>query len=362
MKKLFVCETPIQLIVALCLNKQNEHKNDNSDIIFTNTFSNYKNTADKVKKLNLFENVYTVEIRFSGIKNKKTSLQCIFNIKKVLHKNLIKNLPKYDELYFCNYDTFNYSLRKYLSQKNKRLKTYYFEEGYSSYFPYDEVEQSSFLMKLVNLKNSIIHKKMLRDNGEGLYLFEPTLAIFQSKLPLLKIDRNILNTDEYKKLILKIFDSEKVAKKYDKKYIILEEFHPEYKDEEIFDEIIKKVSKENVIVKLHPRRKENRFEKKGIQTFGNDGVPWESLLFFGNFSDKILISIGSSSISTQRILFGDNMNAYLLFKFCGSNLKQFSNQYKDFWDKLESKDKNRGIHIPNTYDEFIRMIDNEKEK
>ena len=360
MKKLFICETPIQIIISLCIKEQCSNSNDIVDLIVTNTFNNYDYVAKKIRELNIFNNVYIANINYKQKLRKILKFQYIFNTKSYLKKLFSKESELYDELYFSNYDTFTTSIRTYLYRKNKNLKTNFFEEGYTSYFPYMKVEQVSLLLRILHLKNYIFCKKMLIDNVDSILLFEPDLLMFKPKFPIFKINRKILESNKFRDNIKFIFNSETSALEYDKKYIILEEFHPEYNDEEVFNEIINIVGKENVIIKLHPRRNENRFEKKGVKTLGNDGIPWEALAFSSDFSKKVLISIGSGSIISHRILFGDNMRAYLLFKFLGANLKQFDNKYMDFWNKLQSSDEKKGIHMPNTLEEFYSMLEREK--
>ena len=128
----------------------------------------------------------------------------------------------------------------------------------------------------------------------------------------------------------------------------------------MFDNIINIVGKENVIIKLHPRTNEDRFSKKGIKTLGSDGVPWEAITCVGDFSNKIFIAISSSSITTHKMLFGNNMRAYMLFKFLQPGLKQFDKKYDHFWQNIEEKDfKKGGIYLPKTEKEFYNMLKKE---
>ncbi len=363
MEKLFICETPIQIIIAMCLKEQILNLNDKTSIILTNTFNGYENIAERIIQLGVFNSVYTAKINYNSNLNKILKFRYIFCIRSFLEKIMDKNEKIYDEIYFWNYDSFTGSLLAYLTKVNKNTKTFIFEEGYISYLPYEEVNKYTLLMKFIILKNKIFHIKLSRDNRDGMYLFEPKLLIDKPQFPVFKIDKTILETKEFKDNIKIIFNVENELPKYDRKYIILEEFHKEYNDEEIFDKIINIVGKENVIIKLHPRRPEDRFAKKGVKTLGSNGVPWEALLVAGDFSDKVIISIGSSSVTTQRILFGnEKMNAYLLFKCIGADLKQFDNKYSGFWDKLKSNNSQCGIHIPDTLDEFYAMLKKETEK
>lgn len=361
MKKLFLCETPFQIIMALCLKQQCANSNDQVDVIIADTFNGYKNISNRIKELKLFNNVYNANINIEPAIKKIKKIKYVIMTKNFLREIFEGKIELYDELFFWNYNYYTISIKEYLSRKNKNMKSFVFEEGYISYFSSYKKKPTSFLMKLVNIKNVIMkHQKIYEENMDGIYLFEPDLLLYKPACTIFKIDRKTLETKKFQENIKYIFNIDDVILKYDKKYIIFEECHPEYDDEKIFDEIIERVGKDNVIIKLHPRRKINRFAKKGVKTLGNDGAPWEAIALAKDFSKNVLISIGSGSITSHRMLFGNNMNAYLLFKFCGSDLEEFNEKNMKFWNKLESKNDNHGIHIPDTLEQFYAMLDKEK--
>lgn len=361
MKKLIVCETPFQIIIALYIKQLYTNSDDQVDIIIGDTFNGYENIADRIRNLNLFSNVYTANIKifFDRDKFKKiSSILSVLNLKKIVRNTFGSNIIQYDEMYCWNYDPFTISIRSYFSIYKKAIKMFIFEEGYISYFPFDEVVNKQVATRVIEFRNKLFGiKDVTRQNIEALLLFEPDLLLYDPLCPIYKMDRSIGMTSQFRKNVNDIFNAREAALKYDKKYIIFEENHPEYDDEPIFDRIIEKVGKENVIIKLHPLRKEDRFFKKGIKTLGNDGVPWEAICYAGEFADKVLIAIGSGSITSYRMLFGNHMNAFLLYKFVDSNLKQFDKKFSRFWDSLEAKDMNGGIYMPETEKEFFEKLE-----
>ena len=366
MKKVFIVQTPYQLIVSLMIKQQFCNKLDQLDLIITDTFSNYDKVSEKINNLNIFSNVYIVKLKDSLLPQKRK----INNLKKlyyILHpkkmvKKYLENIDDYDEMYCWNYDAFTANLRSYFSFIDKNIKVYLFEDGYVSYLPIDEVIPKRGFLKIIETRNKICGKRNItRENIDGLFLLDPSLLIYTPNFEIFKIDRSLIKTKEFKNMIDSIFNVRKSLKDYDRKYIIFEEYHPEYNDEEVFKKIIEIVGKENVLIKLHPRRTENRFKELGIKTLGSDGVPFEALALTNDFSNNVLISIGSGSVISYRMLFGNDMHGYLLFKFAGSNLKQFEKKYMEFWDNLESKDFDKGIHMPNSINQFIEMIKKEGE-
>ena len=370
MKKLIICSTPFQIIVALNIKKQYANPEDQVDLIITNSFSNYAKIAKRIEEKELFSHVI--------IANVKTIIQAnslIGNISKMFYvlfpkkimKKVWKKIENYDELYCWNYDAFTASIRSYYAMRKNNIKIFIFDEGYISYFPIDDVIPKRRFIKIIEIRNELIGlSKIKRENIDGYLLFEPELLLFKPNCKIYKLDRNLGLEKEFKDNIDYIFESSKSAKKYDRKYIIFEEAmlanQKKIDDEKIFDEIINIVGKENAIIKLHPRTNNDRFTKKGIKTLGNDGIPWEAIALCGDFSKNIFITIGSGSVTSYRMLFGNNMKAYMLFKFIKPNMMQFNEKYYEFWEKMKSKDNNSGILLPETNEEFHNMLKKELEK
>lgn len=371
MKKIFFCETPFQVIVSLFIKEQFCSNQDQVDIAIADTFSGYDKVAKRINDRKIYNKVYTVKIK--DIICSKTFFEYIKKIffvlfpKKMIRSRWTKNIEKYDEIYCGNYDLFTATIRSYYAFRKWYPKVFMCEEAYISYFPVDDIYPIYKVMKFVEFRNRVLCKgNILRENIDGWFLFEPNNLLYKPNCPVFQIKRNLSTRKEFKELIDYIFDASKVIKNYDKKYIIFEEAalanNNDIDDEKVFDKIIDIVGCENVIIKLHPRTIEDRFTKKGIKTLGSDGIPWEAITCVGDFSDKVLISISSSSITTYRMLFGNKMNAYMLFKFLKPPLKQFNSEYDKFWDKLGKITDEGGIHIPKTEEEFYELLKKEVNK
>lgn len=363
-RKVIVAETPYQIIVAMVIKKQYSNKDDKVDLIITDTFNGYTKVKENINKIAIFNNVYIAEIRNSIVNKSITStlkkIAYVFNLKKMIVDTL-DNIGIYDEMYCWNYDVFTSNLRSYFVLKNKNLKFFIYDEGYISYFPMDEVMPNKGFSKIIEYRNKIIGlSHIIRKNIDGILLFEPNLLIYKPKCEILTLDRNIFYSNEFKKIIQNIFDTSKVAKNYNKKIIIFEEAmfsnSNEFDDEKVILNIVNKVGKENVLIKLHPRTKEDRFSKLGIKTLGNDGIPWEAITLTSDFSNKVLIAISSGSIVNYRLTYGKNMRAIMMFKLFKTNLRQLSNDYDVFWNKLKSNYPDGGIYIPESIEELDKIL------
>lgn len=365
LKKAIVCETAFQIIVALYIRYQFKKQSDEFDIIITDTFNEYESIANRIKDIGVFDNVIIVKakqiISPFGIKNKVCNAIKIFSIEKLINKLFINGISHYKTLYYWNYDVFTVLLRSYFELKNIHPKIYVFEEGYITYMPIEKVVPKHTLLKISEFRNYIYGlKNVSRENISGLLVFEPDLLLFKTKYPIIKIDRSIIEKTNLKEDVNYIFNASVAIGNYDRRYIIFEEgfaaMHPEIDDYNLYKKIIDKVGTDNVIIKLHPRTKVNRFEKLGVKVLGSDGIPWEAIVLAGKFSDKVLIAIGSGSLTNCRLLFGTSIESYLLFRLYKTGLPQFNEEFDPLWEHFKISTDQYGLHIPGSEQELFNML------
>lgn len=368
MNKIFFCQTPFQIIVAMLIKEQFSKSEDCVDIVIVNAFSDYRNVAERLEECDMFNKVHIAEVYDTilarGIKdNFKKALKVLFS-KAFISVSLPECKKKYDEMYCWNYDVFTALFRSVNSMANNVIKTYIFEEGYISYFPIEKTIPKRGFMKCIEFKNRILGKKNLkREDIDGYFFFDPRAVIFETNAPIYTIDRSFIHTEKINKTINYIFNVKSEIAKYNCKYIIFEEAmlanHKEIDDVGLFLQIANVVGKDNVLIKLHPRTKEgNRFDKNGIKTIESNGVPWEAIAMCGDFKDKILISISSGAVTSYRMLMGDNIKAFMLFKFIKPDSSVFDNRYSHFWNSIESNEYGKGILMPKTKEEFETILVN----
>ena len=366
MKKVIFAETPYQVIVSLYIKNQYSKKNDKVDLIITDTFNGYMNLYNNLINKNIFNNVFIAKAKDlilpKSVKKRIKKLYYILFPKKMIKKSL-GTIDFYDEIYCWNYDAFIANIRSYFALNKNPAHLFMYDEGYISYFPLDEVIPKRGFLKIIEFRNKLVGiRNIVRENIDGILLIEPDLLIKKPNYPVLNINRNQGQTDEFRKLIKELFNTHNAIQNYDKKFIIFEEAmfsnSDEFDDEKVILDIVDKVGKENVLIKLHPRTKIDRFSKLGIKTLGSDGIPWEAITLTGDFSNKILIAIGSGSIVNYRLTYGKNMRAILMFKLFKTNLKYLSSKYDKFWNKLKSTYPEGGIYIPETMEELDRILTN----
>lgn len=353
MKKIIFCQTPFQIIVSLFIKEQIKNINDQVELVIVDTFNDYQIIAERIQKAKIFEQVHVVcaqeLIKTKGLKNIKKFFSIIF-LKHTMKKIFGKEISLYDEMYYWNYDAFIASFRSYQEIKGKKIKNFIYDEGYISYMPIDEVIPKKNFLKLIEKINSIRGiKSVKRENTDGILLFEPEFIIKKPSYPVIRLN-NTIDKQILKKYLAKIFEAESVIKKYDRKFILFEEAmlanQETVDDFSIFNNIVNFVGKDNVIIKLHPRTKKNRFRDLGVKILGSDGIPWEAVMLLGDFKDKVLITIGSGSITNCRLIFGGNITSYMLFRILNIDLPQFNERYIKFWNDIGNPQYGKGLTIP----------------
>ncbi len=365
LNKVIFCQTPFQVIVSLFIRKQYSFDTDRFDIIIVNSFSGYNRVAERLKEKRVFDHVYVAEIKdyilAKGIINNAIKTAYVVTPKHMIKKFIPGLAEQYDEMFCWNYDALTASFRSAYSRPGREIKLNIFDEGFITYLPVNDTIPKKGYMKIIEKLNKLRGMpELTRENIDAYYLLEPQAIFFDTNAKIFEIDRSLKDDENLKTIIDYLFEATEEVKKYDRKYIILEEAFlanvPDVDDEKIFDEIIEQVGKENVLIKLHPRTYEDRFTKKGIKTIGQSGVPFEALALCGDFSDKVLIGISCGTIPTYRMLFGNDFDGYMLFKYIKPDVPWFKERYSGFWDKIEAKPGERGIHYPTSKEKLFAEI------
>lgn len=357
MRRVFLCNTPYQIIVALLINEERKCENDNSDIILTDNFAHSKEIVQRLSETNYFNNVYYAKINSVLFpKNKKNKIKKItyaffpiLNIKRVF----CGDIGIYDELYYNNDDIFLYSLSYYCLKKNNLLSIHRFEEGYSSYTTQYCSLNAQKIFDIYSKKNGC--KKFDVLLSELLY-FEPTLLVFNTNKKISKINREINN--HTREVIKKTFLTCDLTEINGKWVIFEESFFQDtgYMDDYyLYENVISAIGSENVFIKLHPRTQENRFKNMGVKILEVAGAPWEALLLANPNLEVKCIALASGSIINARLMLGTKLPAFLLFKCVKKDIPAYSENFSIFVEKLLLAE-NVGITVVDNVDEWIRKM------
>lgn len=357
-RSLYLCNTVYQVLVAMWL-KHFHFPDCNADIILSDHMNNGKDLCDQLQRFGEFDNCYYVEsLEFTKIRHHMDSnlnRQIRLWPQRVLPK-YIDLTEKYSKLYFANVDVFSDFFYSALVHKNPELKLYLFEDGLSTYTKLFEGFYNE--KKLIKLDpfHTIIRKVFgetgLYGNVESLYLFNPQNIRWNPPFSLQKINTIDRTDTTFVEICNRVFQYNDSIDVYAQKYIFMEESFAAdgtyINDVDLLEQLAFRVGKENVIVKIHPRNPVNRFAEKGFKTNVNTSIPWEVILLnLNDVSDKVFLTVASSSVLNPILLFGMDIKAYSLYNLVNREIREESFLRGDFWEAVYS--------IMCSYPENIKM-------
>lgn len=291
-KILFLCNTPYQLLTAINI-RIREFSRSDADLIITDHIGEFEKLISGCRNSKLFKNCYIMNVKKYNWKNYKyfLSLNYHHNLLKELlpYKNFCIDKNVYSHYLFSNIGGVAPILGNYLRIRNKFMKFELFEDGFSTY-------TSSWLKHIKNKKLFNIFVKTSVGLVNRLFVYNPELMSKNSHLKikkLKKIDETLL------KILNIVFDFGQCCDKYKEKYIFFEEcFFTDGRnidDCNIINSLSGFIDKNQLIIKVHPRNPVNRFVKMGYKTNQDTFIPWEVIALNIDLSEKIMITISSSS-------------------------------------------------------------------
>ena len=354
-RNLIVVNTYFQLITVINMTLHNLN-NDINDIIITDISVGAEKKVERLKKLNIFNNVYFIKYKqISSESRVKKYITYLFNRDLIL-KTRLNNV--YDELIFYNLDILSYSLIDELFKNNKKLVCSIYDEGIGTYTIYPKNNKINSLLRTILFRPNI--DKLIKK----IYLYHPNLICYKCNFELNQIPKLDSKNTKFKNILNSVFEYKKVTIP-PQKYIFFEEaFFCDNKDIDDYELILKIaeiVGKDNIIVKLHPRNKTNRFNKVGIPTWANSEVPWEVIQMNENYSNKIFLSISSGTILMSKLFFEDQIKSYYLFN-CTNNMSDLVNDnFHQYLNKIEKNLSLNNLIIPETKEQFLKLLEEEQE-
>lgn len=364
---LFLCNTHFQCMVAITL-KYTRFKDDKVDIIVTDFLMDSYKLYKKLKKSGVFNQVLHVEIcnYLPKVKNFKYYIRTLAG--EILPGFLGRKVGityKYDCYFTYNNDLLAESICYLLKKSNSNIEICLYDEGYSTYTTiYKKIlfRSSTRLNILRKISSFISNRKYIVDYVNDLYLLDPDLLCWNPPFKIQKIKKPGQNSNEYISMLNYIFGYGDLKDSYNKKVVFFEESYywdnRPIKDIEMLEYISNRFGKENIIVKLHPRNRVNRFKHLNYQTNLEIGIPWEIIVMnMDNTEGKIFVTYTSGSVISYRILFDKRITSIMLFKCMKEENSNVNKSTIEFFEKFKTK-YNENFYIPSDEKELERIISN----
>lgn len=352
-RQIYIINTYYQLITALHM-KMNLYPEAVADLVLTDRSSGASAVLERLRSLDVFENVYFARITSDTIWNKiEHGVRILFDNNGFVTKNSDVVLTSYDEMYFYNYNYYTCSLFYLLKEKNPDMVCHRFEEGFGSYFSYF-IGTGPSLFFQDKAARFFRHPSFLQ--VDNMYFYEPDFVLFHDDCKIRELPKPDRTDFVLRDTVKKIFGASGEGE-YDRKYIFFEGPYMrdgvEIDDLELVLHIADVVGPENMMVKLHPRTLVDRFSEYGIKTNQAVGIPWEAVVLDNDFSDCVFLTITSGSVLSPRILFNQQIPTYMLFNCTKVKAPIVDKNFAAYLERFEKKYGQTGFYIPSSADELI---------
>lgn len=343
---LFICNTPFQIVTAVCIR---EHFLTEAavDLIITDQIQSSPEIAEKTEGTGLFRNVFRVSnndfIHYRGPENKKpetVSEKLRFSLSaRSLLKRMFGSPAVYDDLFLFNWDRFTVLLFEELRRRNRRLSVHLYEEGITSYehilLPYECSEQyAGSLPPWKRAARRLLGHPELYTGIRDAYVFRPEMLgdgfpLPVWRIPLLKAGDNVIN-----RVLFSIFDCDNIGDYLSADVFFFEESYVQDGIPMDYGAILKPISeltgKDRILIKRHPRSQDDVFERLGYRVNTLQYVPWEILVLrHPELCRKIWVSVCCSSMICPYYLFGLETNCVFLFRMTGYRPNEQIGAYYD---------------------------------
>ncbi len=353
-KILMIADSALELLIAIQV-KISLLREIETIIVIPNRTNNAFNHYELLKETRLFDDVIFVDTNnFPRNKDYRNHVEpekstifrktCVSEAKEVL-----KNHKGFTRFFTSEIDFFS----QYMYQSVMNTATpYIIGEG---------------VYVFLGLPTSIEKEKSLRkvyllEKLKDVLYYGPNLKSLNN-INMIQIPSIHNNIEEFKHCVNHVFEYIPHKHVYKNKIIVFEEnFITDGGSDEIpllINELVKEYGSENILLKRHPRSKNENYMSLGVETIDQISLPWEIISMNGDCDQCVLLAINSNSVLLSQIwdFCSANVECAMLNKivrYKAPNLPDLLVYYSALNDYYEEY----GVHIPQTYNELIEIINN----
>ena len=386
MRVLFVCNTYMQVIVAIQM-KQKLYRDDDVDIIISDHSQGSQQIVSGIEKIGLFRRVKAVETLQHEYKDQEifkrnyfirliTILYRYFNIyrgRSPYRKLLWQDDFIYDKV--CYFNTNNFlrtaittSVANAAAENDTKIPSCnIFEEGLFSYNAALEImfyDRHCKVATLCNLLNMLTGRKGIFSGKTSFTCFYPEIIehperytddVSLIKLPPLKAE------PEFLRILNTAFNYDPSAVSFPQKYIYFAT-SADYDglnigETELVLQLADLVGKDNLLVKMHPRDRRNIYRDNGLTVMENSSTPWEVMQLNHDFSDHVFVSLSSGSIVNIMAMANESIPAYFIYPMVKDKnewIKKYSGVISSTLEKLQALGVCKSIKTVDNLQDIIK--------
>ena len=339
---------------------KNFYDGEASDIFISDEFVGARELSQKLRDLNIFQNVYFFEY-YKGKGKLKETADVLFSKNSIFREH--EPLKEYDTFFVYGRNYLAWSIFSQLKKKNSKLNLYYIEDGIAAYVDKNIYQTKSYKKKIIGLLNkwAIFHFEI-----EKYFVYNPGLSVFPEEkkieLPALEENNSALSVIQSLFILPKSLTIKNSIVFLDQPFVADGYSFSEF---EIFQEIKAILPNDKkIIVKLHPRSEKNKYGLD-VEYFRTD-TPFELLVLADIFKDSLVINPLSTGTFSSDFMFHKKVQTVFLSNLLtnenGFEVKGISEQsvvnFNVFLNKYMSVEKKLSFFLPENFKELRRILQN----
>lgn len=368
-KVLFGTDSYFQLMTAINL-RTTVYKDWDADVIVYGSVPSADVIVNRLRETNVFDNVYLAATSLTKCGQKYTKKEklpkyFVFLYSLISPKQVVKNAigtyltTAYNEFVINSYGALPDSIFNVCYRNNKNVRIKRIEDGFVSYFSEFGSKKGKGRQLVEFISELLFGFRDMRQYISGYYFVEPELVIAHLPYPIIRSPKFSRENKEFVKVLNYVFGYDETIK-FNKKIYLFEDgslfFMNSDEEVDIVNELKTIVTPNNFIVKMHPRRKENRFKALGVDVMEKSSIPWEVIQLNNHFDDCIFMTVASSVAFSSDIYFGDKCHKILLYKCLNNPPKLVNENFKKYLKLYKEKFGEDSLHIPSSYQELIEEV------
>lgn len=316
----FVCSSPVQVMRAINMRTSCDWCKGEADIYITRKCAGYEKIYRNLKNENLFNEVFCMNVETLG---NHIVFQLIFGRNQ--YSKVIKS-RKYEKIIAFNIEDELTQALFNLNRRNKGFQYHCVEDCPNIYPIYEPAQYSLFHpFKWVGIDKQAFHIHTWWCSCPEFVCVPKSFGAKVEKLPIIDI-----NDKKYLDVVNRVFEF-KYSNQLDEADILImdEAFYQDglmvdSADEKIFNTIKEEFESKKVLIKMHPRTKNNRYEGK-LEVMGCSEFPWELYLLnrmSKNDSKKLIqVGIACGTLVSDLFMFGEEGKKIVLAPLFMDKLK-----------------------------------------
>lgn len=364
----FFCTTPYQIMAAICLVKSNGIA---ADLYIQNQFRQAEEFAANLRCENIFEAVQVVDdtlIKERYLSHKTDAglhFRMAFtylSVDKIATEVLIPD-TEYREMYVSSKAYVSRLVYLYFIKSKRDLELFYYDDGEGSYDNDDayRIGCLDLIIRLVMFGRKSIAKNHIK------YLYDPDLYHKLNPLTQYEDIRKIpciWKESDMHPMLNRIFS---LTEEMDIQESVIfvdtlrsaDQVEMNATVDSVLDLLSRYLGKINIMVKKHPRDRDNRIP--GFHYYEFNSVPFEVISMKMDVEEKLLVVIQSTAAVMPKIILDREPYVIMIYKLIGVPRTDSKSEmfFKACAEKYRKPDR---FYIPGTYEELEQIVKKVKDK